>query len=70
MKLTEEDKELLALKKKMGRCRDALMGTARMMVLAQEAMKEDYGLLPESYPAGQGKADYGLALSAQAGKTA
>jgi hypothetical protein len=55
MELTEEDKELLALKKKMvcERSRDALMGVARMMVLVQETMREDYGLQPESVPAGK-----------------
>jgi hypothetical protein len=60
MKITEEDRELLDLKRKMESklCQDTLMTMARIMVLAQEALKADYGLMGQDMPLFNGQ--YGL----------
>ncbi|MDR1325492.1 MAG: hypothetical protein LBK00_05600 [Treponema sp.] len=72
MKQREEEMRLLALFREMESrtVRENFLAQAGAMVRAQRALKVDYGLSPESCPAGQGKAGYGLALSAQAVKTA
>jgi hypothetical protein len=46
MKLTEKDKEFIALKERLEgkQCHDTLMSVVRMMVIAQDAIKDEYGL--------------------------
>jgi hypothetical protein len=52
MKMTESEKKLLELSRKLEspRCRDDLMYQAEAMVRAQEALKEDYGLVGPDAP--------------------
>ena len=52
MKITEDDKRLLEVARKLEsrRCRNALLDHALAMVQAQEALKEDYGLVGPDAP--------------------
>ncbi len=47
MKITDEDKRLLTAARKLEspKCREMLIAQAEAMLRAQEALKEDYGLV-------------------------